>query len=304
MRFLIAGSTGLIGSALHDLLAGEGHEVVRLVRPDTDADGIPWNPPQPLDPRLVEGFEGVANFAGRSIGERRWSDKEKRLLWESRVDPTRVLADAIAAADRKPAVLVNGSAIGYFGDGGATVLADDAAKGSGFLTDLVEAWEAATAAAVAAGIRVVLPRSGIVLSPAGGALGRLLAPFGPRWLSPYRWGLGGPVAGGKMYWSWISLADEVAGIRHLLIDSRLAGPVNLVSPGPVTNREFVRTLGRVIRRPTVMPIPGFVLRIVLGRELAAALVLEGQRAVPARLEADGFEFRDRDLERAMREALS
>ncbi|MEX2418903.1 MAG: TIGR01777 family oxidoreductase, partial [Acidimicrobiia bacterium] len=245
-----------------------------------------------------------ANFGGRSIGERRWSDREKRLLWDSRVGPTRVLAEALAATTARPAVLVNGSAIGFFGDGGDRVLTDDAPKGEGFLTDLTAAWEAATAPASAVGIRVVTPRSGIVLSPDGGALGRLLAPFGPRWLSPYRWGLAGPVAGGKMYWSWISLRDEVAGIRHLLVDSQLAGPVNLVSPQPVTNRVFIKTLGRVIRRPTVMPIPGFVLKVVLGSELADALVLEGQRAVPARLQADGFVFTDTDLELAMREALA
>jgi hypothetical protein len=304
MRFLIAGSSGLIGSALFDRLAGEGHEVVRLVRPDTSAEGIAWDPPKPLEPRLVGGFDGVANFGGRSIGARRWSDEEKRLLWASRVDPTSVLADALAATSSKPAALVNGSAIGFFGDGGDRVLNDDAPKGEGFLTDLTAAWEAATGPAAAAGIRVVTPRSGIVLSPDGGALGRLLAPFGPRWLSPYRWGLGGPVAGGRMYWSWISLGDEVAAIRHLLIDSQLAGPVNLVSPHPVTNREFIKILGRVIRRPVVMPIPGFVLKIVLGSELAAALVLEGQRAVPARLQADGFEFADADLEQAMRDALA
>lgn len=304
MRFLIAGSTGLIGSALVDRLAADGHEVVRLVRPETEAEGIAWDPPHPLPPRLVEGFDGVANFGGRSIGERRWSDREKRLLWDSRIDPTGVLAVALAGTVRRPSVLVNGSAIGYFGDGGDTVLTDDAPKGEGFLADLTAAWEAATGPASAAGIRVVTPRSGIVLSPDGGALGRLLAPLGPRWLSPYRWGLGGPVGGGKMYWSWISLRDEVDAIRHLLIDSRLHGPVNLVSPRPVTNREFIKALGRVLRRPTVLPIPGFVVKIVLGRELADALVLEGQRAVPAHLEADGFVFTDTDLERAMREALS
>lgn len=304
MRFLIAGSSGLIGSALTDRLTGEGHDVVRLVRPETDAEGVAWDPPNPLEPRLVEGFDGVANFGGRSIGERRWSDREKHLLWESRVGPTRVLAEALAVTAHRPSVLVNGSAIGFFGDGGDRVLTDGAPKGEGFLTDLTAAWEGATTPASAAGIRVVTPRSGIVLSPDGGALGRLLAPFGPRWLSPYRWGLGGPVAGGRMYWSWISLRDEVAAIRHLLVDSQLAGPVNLVSPYPVTNREFIKTLGRVIRRPTVMPVPGFVLKIVLGSELADALVLEGQRAVPARLQADGFVFADTDLEQAMREALA
>lgn len=305
VRFLIAGSTGVIGSALVDRLRGEGHEVVRLVRPqtDADADGIPWNPPDHLDSSLLGGFDGVVNLAGRSLGQRRWSGDEKRLLWESRADTTRLLAEGIAAAEPRPRVLVNASAVGFYGDGGDAVLTEGSPKGEGFLADLVAAWEAATEPAAAAGIRVAMARSGIVLSPEGGALGRLLAPFGPKWLSPYRWGLGGVVAGGRMYWSWISLGDELAAMRHLLLESDLGGPVNLVAPRPVTNREFIKALGRALRRPTVMPIPGFVLKIVLGGELADALVLQGQRAVPTRLEGEGFEFGYTDLDEAMREAL-
>jgi hypothetical protein len=305
MRFLIAGSTGVIGSALFDRLRGEGHEVVRLVRPQTEegAEGIPWDPPDHLDSSLLGGFDGVVSLAGRSIGQRRWSDEEKRLLWESRVDTTRLLAEALADAEPRPRVLVNASAVGFYGDGGDAVLTEGSPKGEGFLADLVAAWEAATEPATSAGVRVAMTRSGIVLSPDGGALGRLLAPFGPKWLSPYRWGLGGPVAGGRMYWSWISFDDELAAMRHLLIESDLGGPVNLVAPNPVTNREFIKAVSRALRRPAVMPIPGFVLEIVLGGELADALVLQGQRAVPARLEGDGFEFADTDLDDAMAKAL-
>jgi hypothetical protein len=305
MRFLIAGSTGLLGSALVDRLHGDGHDVMRLVRPETAGavDGIAWDPPDGMDPSVVGGFDGVVNLAGRSIGERRWSNKEKRLLWESRVDTTRLLAGALADSDPRPRVLVNSSAVGYYGDGGDGVLTEGSPGGSGFLAELCAAWEAATGPASAAGIRVATTRSGIVLSADGGALGRLLAPFGPRWLSPYRWGLGGPIAGGRMYWSWISLDDEISALVHLLTRSQIEGPVNLVSPNPVRNREFIKAVGRVLHRPTVIPIPGFVLAVVLGRELADALVIQGQRAVPARLEADGFEFADTDLDEAMREAI-
>lgn len=302
MRILVAGSTGLVGSALIPRLVGEGHEVTRLVRPETDAEGIPWDPPQQLEAGALGGFDTVINLAGRSIGERRWTEREKRLLWASRVDTTRLLAQGMAVADPRPLLLINASAVGYYGDGGEAVLTEASSAGEGFLARLTVAWEGATAAAADAGIRVVVARSGIVLSTDGGALGRLLAPFGPKWLSPYRWGLGGPVAAGSAFWPWISLDDEVSAIVHLL-DSKIEGPVNLVSPDPVRSREFIKAVGRALHRPTVIPIPAFVLKVVLGGELAAALVLQGQRAVPARLQADGFEFEDADLDAAMREAI-
>lgn len=275
------------------------------MRPQTDAavDGIRWNPPESLDPDLVGGFDGVANFSGRSIGERRWSDEEKRLVWESRVDTTRVLVEAIAHADPKPRVLVNASAVGYYGDGGDAVLTETSPKGEGFLADLVAAWEEAARPAADAGIRVAMTRSGIILSEEGAALGRLLAPFGPKWLSPYRWGLGGPVAGGDTYWPWISFDDEIAAILHLLLRSEIEGPVNLTAPEPVTNRRFIRAVGRALGRPTVIPIPGFAVKIVIGGELAEAVVLQSQRAIPARLEADGFRFADTDIDEAMKDAI-
>jgi uncharacterized protein len=305
VRILISGSTGTIGSALVAALEERGDEVARLVRPETTgADGVPWDPASgDLDPSLVSGFDAVVNLSGRSIGERRWSAAEKALLWESRVPLTAAIAGAVAAASPRPSVVVNASAVGYYGDGGDTVLDEESPAGTGFLADLVKAWEGATEPAAEAGARVVAVRSGIVLSTAGGALGRMLAPLGPRWLSPYRWGLGGPVGGGRQYWSWISLGDHVRGLVHLLAASALSGPVNLTSPWPVTNREFTKAMGRALRRPTVMPIPGFVVKAVLGSELARALVLEGQRVVPTRLSDDGFEFRDTDLEGALRDAL-
>ncbi len=198
---------------------------------------------------------------------------------------------------------MNASAVGYYGDGGDAVLDESSPAGTDFLAQVCVAWEAATSPASDAGIRVVMPRSGIVLSPDGGALGRLLAPLGPSWLSPYRWGLGGVVGRGRQWWSWISLGDEIRALLHL-IDSDVAGPVNLVAPEPTTHRGFIKALGRALRRPTVLPIPPFVVKLVIGSELAEALVLQGQRARPAVLLDSGFQFEDVDLESALRDALA
>ncbi len=303
MAILIAGSSGLIGTALAATLRADGVEVRRLLRPDSAGEGIRWDPKRGEFPAgALDGIDVVVNLAGRSIGEKRWSEREKQALWDSRVGTTALLATAIARHPTPPA-LINASAVGYYGDGGDRQLEESAGPGEGYLAKMCVAWEAATAPVSAAGARVVLLRSGIVLSARGGAIGRLLAPFGPRWISPYRWGLGGVVGKGDQWWSWISLQDQVRVIRHV-IDSSLSGPVNAVSPVAITHREFIKTLGRVLRRPTVMPIPRFVLSIILGGELARALVLEGQRVVPARLMADGFRWGDTDLEAALRTALT
>lgn len=303
MRVVIAGASGSIGTALIEVLQSRGDEVVRLVRPQTAADGVEWDPVAGiLDITGLRGADAVVNLAGRSIGERRWSEGEKRLVMDSRVQSTRLLAESIAALDDPPATLLNASAVGFYGDGGDSELDEDSPAGDGFLASVCVAWEAATGAAIDAGVRVALLRTGIVLSRDGGALGRMMAPFGPSWLSPYRWGLGGPVAGGRQWWSWISLRDEVRAIVHVL-DHEIAGPVNLVGPAPVTNREFTKVLGRVLRRPAVIPIPGFVLSVLLGRQLADALVLQGQRVTPKALMASGFEFKDPDLEAALHSAL-
>lgn len=303
MRVLVAGSSGVIGEALVEALAGRGDEVVRLLRPQSHGDGVAWDPAAgTIEAKAVEGFDAVVNLAGRRIGEKRWTEAEKQLLWDSRIYPTRLLADTIAALEHLPAVVVNASAVGYYGDGAESILNEASTSGSGFLADLCVAWEAATDPAIQAGIRVVQLRSGIVLSMAGGALDRLLAPFGPRWISPFRWGLGGPVGGGGQWWSWISLGDEVRAILHLL-DTEVAGPVNLVAPNPVTNRDFTRALGRVLHRPAVLPVPGFALRLLLGSELADALVLEGQRVTPAVLLESGFEFEHPDIDDGLRAAF-
>lgn len=303
MRVLIAGSSGVIGGALAETLIGRGDEVVRLLRPQSPGDGVPWEPAAgAVEASAVEGFDAVVNLAGRGIGDKRWTKAEKQRLWDSRVDSTRLLADTVAALQHPPAVVVNASAVGYYGDGAESILTEASTAGSSFLAELCVAWEAATGPATQAGIRVANLRSGIVLSVAGGALGRLLAPFGPRWVSPFRWGLGGPVGGGGQWWSWISLDDEVRAILHVL-DTEVVGPVNLVAPNPVTNRDFTRALGRVLRRPAFLPVPGFALRLLLGSELADALVLEGQRVTPGVLLESGFEFEHPNIDDGLRAAL-
>lgn len=304
MRIAIAGSTGTIGSALTTVLRERGDEVTRLVRPATSAEGIAWDPAAgTIDAAALEGFDAVVNVVGRSIGEHRWSAAEKSRLWRSRVDATELLAATLASLRAKPEMLVNASAVGYYGDGGDAELTEAAPAGSGFLADLCVAWEGATVPAADAGIGVAKLRNGIVLTPKGGALGRLMAPLGPRWISPYRWGLAGPVGRGDQWWSWISLDDHMRAVLHVL-DHRITGPVNLTTPSPVTLRRFIAALGRVLRRPTVIRIPEFAVRLVLGSELADAVVLQGQRAVPAVLVGSGFEFTTTDVEAGLREAFS
>jgi uncharacterized protein (TIGR01777 family) len=304
MRIAIAGSSGVVGTALVDALRNRGDEVIPLTRPQSPISGASWDPEMgTIEVAALEGLDAVVNLAGRSIGDRRWTRSEQQRLWSSRVDSTELLASALASLDRPPAVLMTASAVGYYGDGGDSVLDETSPAGSGFLAELCVAWEAANGPAADAGIRTAQLRSGIVLSASGGALGRLLAPFGPGWLSPFRWGLGGPVAGGRQWWSWISLDDEIRAILHIL-DGTVSGPVNLVSPNPVTNSEFTKALGRVLRRPTVIPIPGFVLKILLGSGLAEGLVLDGQRVLPTVLAGSGFAFEHSDLEAGLATALN
>lgn len=292
MNILVAGSSGLIGRALVPALVAKGHTVRRLVRPTTATAGLDaaslvlWDPAiGDLDPGALDGVDAVVNLAGRSIGERRWSAAEKRRVLDSRVAATGLLARAIAAAPRPPA-LVNASAVGYYGNRGDTLVSESDDPGSGFLAEVCVAWEAATEPARQAGARVVTMRTGIVLTVEGGAIGRLLAPLGPNWLSPYRWGLGGVVGRGRQWWSWISFDDAIAAIVHL-VESDVAGPVNLVT-GTATHRTFIKAVGKALRRPTVMPIPPFVVKLLLGGELARALVLEGQKVDGGRLRASGF----------------
>lgn len=297
MRIVISGSSGLIGTALVSRLTAGGHEVVRLVRPGAAAGPgtAPWDPAAgTLDPAVLDGADAVINLSGAGIGDHRWTDAYRRELVESRISTTGLLARTMAAAERKPAAFLSGSAIGVYGDRGDEVLDETSPPGEGFLADLCVRWEAAAEPAAAAGVRTVLLRTGIVLTPAGGALKKQLPLF--------KFGLGGRFGTGRQWQSWISLDDELGAIEHLLA-SDLAGPVNLTAPEPVTNRTFTSTLASVLSRPAVLPIPSFGPKLLLGGELAEALLFTGQRVVPTKLAASGYRFAHPGLEAALRAIL-
>jgi uncharacterized protein len=296
MNILVSGASGLIGSALVPFLTTGGHTVTRLVRTGPAADGvISWDPSAgQLDPNALKGIDTVVHLAGESIAARRWTAEQKRRILDSRVQGTRLLCERLAGLERPPRVLVSASAIGFYGDRGEESLTEESAPGSGFLTDVCRAWEEATKAARDRGIRVVHPRFGIVLSPKGGALAKMLTPF--------RLGAGGVIGGGRQYMSWIALDDAVGAVHHALITDALAGPVNVVAPQPITNQEFTKTLGRVLGRPTIFPMPAFAARLAFG-EMADALLLASTRVQPNRLLGTGYRFRFRDLESALRHLL-
>jgi len=292
-RVVVTGASGLVGTALCTLLRTRGHHVDRLVRRPARPGGgeIRWDPAQgSIDAALLEGAEFVVNLAGEPIAAGRWTPARKRAILESRTQGTRLLCDTLARLDRRPQALLSASAVGYYGDRGEEWVTEEEAAGAGFLADVCTQWEAATLPAREAGIRVVNLRIGVVLSTAGGALARMLPAF--------RFGLGGRLGTGRQYMSWITLDDLVAAIEHLLFASQTSGPVNAVSPNPVTNAQFTKTLGRILRRPTFLSMPAFAVRLAFG-EMGEAVLLSGVRARPARLLADGFSFRDPELDPAL-----
>jgi hypothetical protein len=296
MKIVVSGSTGLIGSALIPRLGSHGHEIVRLVRrqPAAGERAVGWNPERgTIDRAGLEGIDVVIHLAGESVVGR-WTPAKKQRIRDSRVQGTRLVSDTLAGLTRPPHVLLAASAIGYYGDRGAEQLTEQSAGGEDFLAQVAREWEAATAAATRAGIRVVNMRFGVVLDPRGGALGKMLPAF--------RLGLGGPVGSGDQYLSWTASDDVVNAIIHLLT-AALTGAVNVTAPNPVTNREFAKVLGSVLGRPVVMAVPGFALRLALGTE-AAAMLLGSQRVLPARLLASGFRFAYESVEPALRHLLA
>lgn len=293
----VSGATGLIGSALVKRLRARGHSVRRLVRSSDEAQAgdIMWDPTRDvLDARALEGTDAIVHLAGAPIA-RRWTQAHKRAIRDSRIKGTWLLARAVAAMTVKPSVVLSGSAIGYYGDRGDERLDEASPPGSDFLAEVVAAWESAAAPIADAGVRLVLLRTGIVLSADGGALEKLLPPF--------RLGVGGPMGGGRQWMSWISLGDHLRAMEHALFAGALHGPANLVAPNPVTNATFATTLGRVLNRPALLPMPSFALELVFG-EMARATILAGQRVAPHVLAASGFEFTDPTLEGALRGVLS
>jgi uncharacterized protein (TIGR01777 family) len=302
LRIAITGSHGLIGSTLVPFLTTGGHEVRRLVRAggrrDAHAGGqgatggdILWDPQRmQLDPAELEGLDAVIHLAGETVAER-WTGEHKRAIRESRVNGTTLLARAIAGLSDPPKVLISASAVGYYGDGGDRLLDESAPPGRDFLAGVAQAWEEAAQPAAARGVRVVHPRFGVVLSPAGGALARLLPAF-------KLYG-GGRLGSGRQWMSWVALDDVVGALHHLLFSESVAGPVNVVAPNPVTNEEFGRTLGRVLDRPAKVAVPAFVIRAMFG-EMAETMLLAGQRLAPRQLLESGFRFRHPVLEEALR----
>jgi len=297
MRILVGGSSGLIGSALLPHLASQGHRTVRLVRgrPARGDAEVAWDPEAgSIDSARLQGIDAVVNLAGATIARWPWTAAHKRRVLESRVRSTALLSRAISELKPTPRVFVSASGAGFYGDRGDEILRETSSAGHDFLGRVCVAWEAAAASARNAGIRVVTPRIGMVLSGAGGALGALLIPF--------RLGLGGVIGSGRQYMSWIALEDLAAVFAQAVAHEDWSGPLNAVSPAPSTNAEFTTTLGRVLRRPTLLPLPAFAARLVLG-EMADALLLSSARVEPARLLESGFKFRFPTLEGALRNAV-
>jgi uncharacterized protein (TIGR01777 family) len=297
MIIVISGSSGLVGSALVEALEARGHLVRRLVRRDVqDGDReIRWDPAAgKIDAAELEGIDGVVHLAGEAVARRRWNERVKQEILDSRVRGTRLLAETLAALSSKPGVFCCASGVGYYGDRGDERLDERSPAGTGFLAGVCQQWEAATRAAHDAGIRVVNLRLGIVLSGRGGALMKMVTPF--------KLGVAGVIGNGRQYWPWITLTDVVALICFALESEALTGPVNAVAPQLVTNREFTKTLGRVLRRPTVLPMPAFAARLALG-EMADEMLLASARVEPRALSGAGFSFQHPELEPALQHVL-
>jgi uncharacterized protein (TIGR01777 family) len=298
MKILISGSTGLVGSELCATLTASGHEIARLVResPHSRQPEIIWHPANStINLNGLEGFEGVVHLAGENIAGGRWTEARKQRIRDSRVQGTRFLCESLARLERKPRTLVCASAIGFYGNRDDELLDESSPPGRDlFLVDVCKQWEAACEPARAAGIRVVNLRFGVILSPKGGALSKMLLPF--------KLGAGGTIGDGKQWMSWIALDDAVGAIQHCLVTDSLMGPVNAVTPHPVTNHEYTKTLGKVLRRPTILPMPAFAARLAFG-QMADELLLASARVVPRELQSTGYPFRQPELEPALRHLL-
>jgi uncharacterized protein len=293
-RVLVTGVSGPIGAALVPSLKSRGFQVTRLVRgPVFSEDQISWDPAQPLAPESVSGFAAVIHLAGeRVVG--RWTSSKKTKIRDSRVVATRNLAQSLAQAKDRPRVLITASAVGYYGDRGEELLREESPPGSGFLAEVCREWEGANQPATEAGIRTAQIRIGVVLSPAGGALQKMLPPF--------RMGVGGNLGSGRQWMSWIHVQDLVGAVHHILKTDLLQGPVNTVAPKPVTNADFTKALGSVLSRPTIFPVPAFAAKLAFG-QMAEEVLLGSQHVEPAKLIASGYPFQYTELRKALEAVL-
>ncbi len=291
-RILISGATGLIGSALDTSFVRDGHTVIRLTRSPTDPRDKTWDPAGgELDPAVLDGIDVVVHLAGESIASHRWSAEQKRRIIDSRVRSTRLLRKTIEQRSERPAAFVTSSAIGYYGDRGDETLTESSAPGAGFLPEVCVAWENE---AKNDATRTATVRTGLVLTPKGGALQRMLMPA--------KLGLGGRAGSGRQWWSWITVDDVVGIYKHLALHSSIDGPVNATAPEPVRNKEFAKELGRVLHRPAFLPLPKFAIKAALG-EMGESLLFDSDRVLPERIGPDGYEFKHRTLAPALRDLL-
>jgi uncharacterized protein (TIGR01777 family) len=293
-RVLVSGASGPIGSALLSSLKSQGFAVTRLVRKAAvGPDQVVWDPSRPLPPELVSGFDAVIHLSGESIVGR-WTEAKKRRIIESRVQGTGHIAQALAKAAQRPRVFISASAVGYYGNRGDEILREDSPSGDGFTAEVCRLWEGATEPASAAGIRTAQMRFGVVMSAEGGAL--------PKMLPPFRLGLGGRLGSGRQWSSWVSIDDVVGAILHVLNHDTMEGPVNVVSPNPVTNTDFTSTLASVLHRPAIFPVPAFAVKLIFG-EMGEELFLGSQRVEPAKLVATGYQFKQPELRNALKNIL-
>ena len=298
MQVFMTGASGLIGTAVSERLRAEGHTVVAMVRGTPRSGEVQWTPGKQLDPAVLATADSVVHMAGKNVATR-WTPSAKKELFDSRVAGTKTISDGVAESFRrtgKPAVLISASAIGYYGVRGDEVLTEESAPGTGFLRDICVAWEAAAQTAKDAGVRVVHPRIGVVLSKDGGALGKMLPIF--------KLGGGGKLGDGKQWWSWIAIDDIVGAMMFALQNAQVSGPVNFVGPHPVTNAEFTKVLGEVMHRPTIFPVPRFALHLAMGKEAAEETALASERVLPKRLLEFGYQFAFADLRAALQNVLS